>query len=401
MRKFKIIIPFLLFCFVLSSLYASDDSIAYVCDYDATDDFSDSIFPTYVIAKYPLWNFDTIKKKPLKTYLEFGGGYEEEDIDQDPLTGLKSVSSDTSSLKNIDYGILFSNFSLLAQQEIPLPFFYKHGFRLNLSATYTGRWQQATPTIENFKDNNTNLLSLLNDDEFDDVRLYGTPDLEGNRYFLTTSLNLGLSLNFPKFLGFSTYFSNTAYFSPSWMNNNSFANFYDGEDPYNGAEFNYFRNNMYLSETYVFFRKNYKDLLTRQKMLLLQLKFSHSTSYKYLEGSGIPKFMQTNENYRYGLSDSFRLTLDGPRTLTADTYPYISVFFTNSIYWGDLNNVDPSYDNPTRSFSFDNLSTYYGYEMRYRLGGIFYFKIYQDIDYSYSNKTWTPDDFEISFYVKI
>ena len=400
MRNFKILIPFLLFFCVSSILYASDSS-AYVYDYDATDDFSDSIFPTYIIAKYPFWNFDTIKDKPLKIYFEFGGGYEEEDIDQDPLTGLTSVSSDTSSLIDTDYGILFSNFSFLAKQEIPLPFFYTHGFRLNLSAEYTGRWQQATPTLENFKDNDTELLSLLNDDEFDDVRLYGTPDLQGNRYFFTTSFKLGLSLNFPKFLGFSTSFSNTAYLSPSWMNNNSFATFYDGEDPYNGAEFNYVRNDMYLSETFVFFRKNYKDVLTKQKMLLLQLKFTHSTSYKYLEGSGIPKFIQTDDNYRNGSSDTFKLTLDGPRTLTADTYPYISIYFTNSIYWGDLNNVDPSYDNPTREFSTDNLSTYYGYEMRYRMGGIFYFKMYQDTYYSYSNKTWTQNDPSISFYIKI
>jgi len=400
MRNFKILILFLLFFCVSSILYASDSS-AYIYDYDATDDFSDSIFPTYILAKYPLWNFDTIKDKPLKTYFEFGGGYEEEDIDQDPLTGLTSVSSATSSLLDTDYGILFSNFSLIAQQEIPLPFFYKHGFRLNLSATYTGRWQQATPTLENFKDNDTETLSLLNDAEFDGVRLYGTPDLQGNRYFFTTSINFGLSLNFPKILGFSTYFSNMTYLSPSWMNNNSFATFYNGEDPYNGAEFNYLRNNIYLSETYTFFRKDYKDVLTRHKMLLLQLKFSHSTSYKFLDGSGIPKFIQTNDNYRNGLSDTFKLTLDGPRTLTADTYPYASIYFTNSITWGDLNNVDPSYDNPTREFSVDNLSTYYGYEMRYRLGGIFYFKMYQDTYYSYSNKTWTQNDPSISFYIKI
>jgi len=385
--------------FYLQSLAAISSS-GEVTDYGTVDDLGLGTFPTYIVAEYPLWEIPTFSDMPLKSYFDIGGGYTEYSIDQDPLTGLSDpTSSATSDLIDEDYGVIFSSWNMRLKQELPLFGLNDMGFSLTVTGEYYGRWQQGIETISNIRDDTSAISSLYDYDQ----TLYGTPDLESNRYFLSTSFNLALSLGFPEFLGFSTSLTNTSYYSPTWMNNVSYFEFLSNGDEYNGASFDFFKNKSSLTESLTIFDTKYTDSISGEKLTKAKLKFYHNTSFNYLSGDSIPYYAQVNDNYTYGLSDSFHLTFEGPHTLSADTYPYASIYYYNTIDWGTLHNVDPDYadSEPVLEFGTDNLTTYAGLELHYKFLGIFHASVSQDIDYSYDDKSWSLDDMEFSAYVSI
>jgi hypothetical protein len=368
-----------------------------VIQYDTSDYLGLDTFPTYIIARYSLWKFPTIKDMPLASYFDIGGGYMDYEILQNPVTGLQDGDSNDDYDDYDDYidtyfGTVFSIWNLRFEQPVPVP----DNFKLKFFAEYGGRWQQAMDNL--FTQRNTAdapSISALSEE----ATLYGVPDLQGNRFLLATAVNAGFFLDLPKIAGITSNISETASFAPSGMSSiNPFA-FVVSDDAYNGADVNYFRNILTLSNCKVLLSHDYTDIFTGTRMTKYRLSLSNTLSYKYLNGTVVPAFVQVNDDLRNGLYEVLTLKLEGPHALTDDTYPYIALNLYNKFIWGELNNVNPEYGVP--SDSIHAADSYIGYELHYRIFGIFHLQFYQRYYFAKNSKIDMSWHNSLSFYVSI
>lgn len=331
-RKILILSSIVIFI-SLNNLFAISPS-SDVLSIGQDDDVGLDIFPVSSVINYDVFAFPINKKYPLNFEVQIFGGYESETIKQNPTTGFADWCDGFESLgiEGDTYGKIFSGGEFKFSQTLPISDSIPG--KLSFWTSYSTRFERPVDLVDYWSTAEGKSIFLGLDGTYNVIwngTLLGTPELQGNKYLNTNAINSGLSYSYNVFeLPYTL--SLKTYYAPSWFFNES-------SDTY-GGESDYLKlvTNCYISKTLVEYR--YNDLFTNKDSRLFELKLSNSLSYRYLNGTAVPMFVQDYDNLRHNIIDTIKLSAYGPQIFTNDTYLSGYLYYKANYEWGRLNNTD-------------------------------------------------------------
>ncbi len=406
MKKLGILLFCLFYCFPLVSLHSIylTNEVINVGMYSS---FAQGMFPTNVEVKYALPGLSLIPGNSTGLSFSLNAGYTGRTLTQDPQTGKYlywHIPSEISDILGTDYpvkvssySVLYSSWSMKFSQGLGYSPVTK-GDLVTLWASYDGQWEQAMERLLVSQDPLADKMFTYIDNQTITTRpifqgnLIGTPDLQGNRYMLSTSLKMGLSLDLKRSTsvtedGISANLSAT--FAPWWLLNDL--------DMFGGKS-DYWKLSFTLYAGYTFYQ-----LKQPNGWNWFSLVFYDELNYRYLDGPKVPKFAESGglwgvgpQNLNHNLTNTMRLYLYGPQFIAADCYPYMYLFLDLGYSGGYLNNTN-------HQTSYDYFMGSVGINFHLRLFGIFH--MYYDVGYVFGPErgkdrrdTW-PGSF--GFYISL
>ncbi|NCC70461.1 hypothetical protein EOM09_02670 [bacterium] len=339
------------------------------------------IFPVSSDITFDVYDFNFITDYPTKMTFDIEGGYGTRDNIQDPITGLESWCDNYSSSENNTYfqkdyryyGIIYSGWEMKFSQLLPIS--KKLPGNLTTWISTSGHYEQAIDLVQNYLNTNpyekvTIFNQLINDAN---EKFVGVPDLSGDHFSENFSLNLGFYYNQTIFNDISLNYYMYNYYSPYWYFNNT------SDDDSN---FSYYKFMQTLSFSKTLYNINYNDLFTGANHRLLGITLYNSTTYRYISGELIPRYMVDYYNLTHDINNSLELYIYGPQIISGDTYPYLKLFYYSDFRWGKLNNC--TFD----EYNNGHFSHYLAAFFDFRVIGIIHFqyRIYYYLQSSTYNK---------------
>ena len=362
--KFSLIIIYLIIA--QTNLFAISPT-SVVNSIGQSDYVGEGIFPVSSDITFNVYDFNFIKDYPTEMTFDIEGGYGTRYNIQDPITGLESWCENYSSSENNTYfqndyryyGIIYSGWEMKFSQ--PLPISKKLPGNLTAWISTSGHYEQAVDLLENYLNTNPyeentifNQLFLNKDETF-----IGTPDLSGDHFSNNYSLNLGFIYKQKIFNDISLNYYIYNYYSPYWYFNNK-----SNDD----SNFSYYKFKQTLAFSKTLYNINYNDLFTGANQRLFGIILYNSTTYRYITGESIPRYMVEYYNLTHDINNSLELYLYGPQIISRDTYPYLKLFYYSDFRWGKLNNC--TFD----EYNNGHFSHYLGAIFDFRVIGIIHFQ---------------------------
>ncbi|MGH4037271.1 MAG: hypothetical protein ACRQFF_05430 [Sphaerochaeta sp.] len=323
-----------------------------IVDIEQNDEVGSNIFPVGAYLNYGVYDFPTLPEGPLRFSVALSGGYTTNSISQNPSTGLANWDGwkYKDDMTTNEYGVIFSSYDFKLAQKIPVPFDLPGS--LDTWTSFFARYERPVTKasdIGNLAAGGSLNSPFINsdgslNDTFSTGDYVGTPDLNGNMYLRSFALKLGTRYSHKLFdLPYS--WSQSITFAPEYLLTNS------GTDKFGGAtDYIKLYESFYISKNLKSDR--YKGPITDHDFRLYSIVASNSLSYRYLKGDGVPIFIQDYNNLRNAISNTLRITFNGPQMITPDTYPYIYLEYVDEYRWGKLNNTSSENIYPTEdSFS--------------------------------------------------
>jgi hypothetical protein len=330
-----------------------------IVDIEQNDEVGSSIYPVGAYLNYGVYDFPTLPEGPLRFSVALSGGYTTHSISQNPSNGFASWCDGYKKdhMNTTSYGVIFSSYDFKLAQKIPVPFDLPGS--LDTWTSFFARYER--PVTKASDIGNIALGGSLNspfidsdgslNDTFSTGDYVGTPDLNGNMYLRSFALKLGTRYSH-KLFGLPYSWTQTFTFAPEYLLTNS------GTDEFGGAtDYIKLSESFYISKTLKSDR--YKGPITGQDFRLYSIVASNSLSYRYLNGAGVPNFDQSSSNLRHDISNTFRITFNGPQMFTPDTYPYIYLEYVDDYKWGHLNNSESNEKYPSEK-KFNHYYQIYG-----------------------------------------
>lgn len=340
-------------------------------------DFAQSLFPVAIEAKFTMPGLEVIPGNGTSLSFIMNAGYTPRRLLQDPRTGdyLKWNADGTTTLSDgtkftqdqAQYSALFSAWSLAYAQGFAYSPVTK-GDLITARISFDGRWEQAMERLEASRHDSwasDNLLTFVGPTGTRPIfsgDLIGTPDLQGNRYMLSTSLNLSLTFNLMNETNTAVdglEVSLSGLWAPWWLFNDF--NIFGGKT-------DYWKLSASLSAGYTLYQLQQKNGWNWFSVVL-----TDDFSYRYLDGRKVPKFAETGgiwkvsaQNLTHTLTNSTKLYLYGPQFIAEDCYPYLYAFLELGYTGGYLNNTN-------HQFSYQNFMGSAGVHVHLRMFGIFHF----------------------------
>ncbi len=373
--------------------------------------FAQGLFPTSIDVEFEMPGLHVFDDRGTRLAFSISAGYAPRELLQDPKTGDylkwehgKTKLSDGTEFDSDQkyYSTIFSTWNLAFSQGFgrsPI----NNGDLATLSISYAGRWEQATERLESFRhdswasDNKLTFVGPLQNGTIAtrpifDGPLVGAPDLQGNRYLLSTSINLGLVVNMytgTETTGDGFKWAVGATWAPWWLANDL--------DMFGGRS-DYWKISTSLSAEYTLYQLQQSNGWNWLSFTLYDL-----FSYRYLDGTSVPRYAETGgiwkvsaQNLQHSLTNSLRLYAYGPQFLTNDCYPYLYTFLDLGYSGGHLNNTD-------HTMTYHNFMGSTGVHLHLRMFGIFH--MYYEVGYVFGpekNKvaeTIWPGEF--GFYINL
>lgn len=350
------------------------------------------IFPVRSSITFDVYDFNFIEDYPTTMKFNINGGYSTRSIIQDPITGLvkwcdnfKDNPDAGTYLDNDDYdsyGIIYSGWEMKFSQLLPIS--EKLPGKLTTWISTAGHYEQAIDLLQIYQDPDPYQNDTIFNQLFLDANktFVGNPDLSGDHYSENFSLRLGFIYTQKIFNKISLNLNLNNYYSPYWFyNNNSDDN----------SNFSYYKFKPTLSLSKTIYNIKYNDLFNGSKFRLFSIKWSNTTSYRYITGESIPKYMvDYDNNLRHAIQNNLSLYLYGPQIIAKDTYPYIRLYYYADYKWGELNNCNYDEYN-SGEFSHSLRAT-----IEFRLIGIIHFQYKLKLDLDGFNLSHYPN-----FYVQL
>jgi hypothetical protein len=311
-----------------------------IVDIEQTTEVGSNIYPVGAYLNYGVYDFPTLPEGPLRFTVALSGGYTTHSISQNPSDGLAywCEGYEKNDMNTTSYGVIFSSYEFKLAQKIPVPFDLPGS--LDTWASFFARYERPVTTASTignlatggsfnspFIDSNGSLNPTFSSGDY-----VGTPDLNGNMYLRSFALKLGTRYSH-KLFGLPYSWTQSFTFAPEYLIANS------GNDKFGGkTDYMKLYENFYISKNLKSDR--YKGAVTGQDFRLYSIVASNSTSYRYLKGDGVPIFAQDYNNLANAISNTLRITFNGPQMFTPDTYPYIYLEYVDEYKWGQLNNTN-------------------------------------------------------------
>lgn len=294
-------------------------------------DFAYGTFPLSLWADFGVSGISLIDGVSTKIYARIEAGLTQRALKQYPQSG--DVIPADSSL-NRSYLVAFSDGSAVWEQGLVADEERPGEDKISISIALRMRWEQAFPTFKDMRDNDFSGI-FDEPDLFPDAFYVGTPELNGDRYFLSNSFSFTATYN--KFD--SHYLTPNGYkidasiiFAPFWLAN---------ELPiFNEIKTDAYRINVNGNYDYTILDKK-----TYSGKNLYSMYVTTSASATFLFGKSIPRYMQDKSFMgksivpRLFYSDIYaKLQFNGPEFLSLGTYPAAYVFIQNGVNAGPLIN---------------------------------------------------------------
>lgn len=366
MKKLGILLFCLFCCFPLVSLHSIylTNEVLNVGMYSS---FAQGMFPTNVDAEFTLPGLTVIPGNSTGLSFRLDFGYTGRSLTQNPQTGEYIDWNNHEFDKDYpsSYSVLYSAWSLKFSQGLAYSPVTK-GDLLTLWVSYDGRWEQAMERLEVSRD--PSAVKMFTSQVFPAGPLRGTPDLQGNRYMLSTALRTGFSLNLKKGTTATedgVSISGSVTFAPWWLLNDF--DMFGGKSDYMKLSFS-------VSAGYTLLQIKRANDWNKFSMVL-----TDTLDYRYLDGPKVPRFAESGgiwnvgpQNLAHNITNTLRLYLYGPQFIASDCYPYMYFFLDLGYSGGYLNNTD-------HTKSYDYFMGSAGVHVHLRLFGIFH--MYYDLGY--------------------
>lgn len=366
---------FLLILLSIANLGAAERYYQNIFNASYHSDFAFGAFPLSLWADFGIAGLELLPGNNTKFYTRVMAGLTERTLRQNPLTGYPLENGGHG------YSVVYSDGSIVFDQQIMRnPLTGGTMFSVKLSARM--RWEQAFATFREIRDENYAGIFKPELGLFPaggNVFLPGTPELSGDKYFVSNSINVGIV--FDNSVG-NNFFSDGYGFSldvimaPFWLINDLW--FID--EVYTDAyriDLNGYYNVTFLHETYGEDDKNQYSLYMHNRV---------DTSY--VTGESIPRYLGDRlfmGSYvvprEYYVSYHSELVFCGPEFITKATYPKVYISLDNAISVGPMVNC-PSIDK--------NLNFYGGFSVGAEISIFGYFKANFNYIYIYTDNPGSP-----------
>jgi|GEM_PF-1237813 hypothetical protein len=382
MKKTTLLVSFFLFAAVCTLPAVMLNDI--VLGVTMHPDFALNMFPVAIEAEFSMPGLEFNPGNSTSLTFTMNAGYTPRWLTQDPRTGafltwddtdstLLSDNSTTFSREQAEYSALFSAWSLALSQGLAYSPITK-GDLITATVSFDGRWEQAMERLEASRHADWALGGNLTFSDNSGTRsifsgpLLGTPDLQGNRYMLSTSLNAGITINLQNETNTTLdgiEIEASGLWAPWWLFND--LQWFDGTS-------DYWMLSAALSAGHTLYQKRRSNGYNTVSLVL-----SDDLSYRWLDGNKIPKFAETGgiwgvsaQNLTHALTNSLKLSVFGPQFIAQDCYPYAYAFLDMGYASGYLNNTG-------HSLKYSNFMGSTGVHVHLRLFGIFH--VFYEIGY--------------------
>lgn len=325
----------LVFCILFPS-FAEESFYQTIINASYLGDFAYGTFPLSLWADFGVSGIQFIPGVSTKVYARVEAGLTERGLKQYPSTGDIIPVDQTGG----SYSVAFSDGSIVLEQGVLADEERPGHDQVSISVSLRMRWEQAFATFDDIRNENGNGI-FGNDALFPVVDGFylGTPELSGNRYFLSNSF--GVSATYDKY--YSDYLAPNGFkmttnmvFAPFWLANDL--------ELFDGAKTDAYRIRLSGQYDYTFFDKK-----SRSGKNLYSMYVTANTSMTFLFGSAIPRYMQDKSFIGKSIVPRLfywdlygKLQFNGPEFLTLGTYPAVYVFMQQGLNAGKVINSNSS-----------------------------------------------------------
>lgn len=321
---------------MLSPIFATETFYQTIINASYLGDFAYNAFPLSLWADFGISGLEVAPDLTTRIYARVMAGLTERRLNQYPETG--DIIDIDRFPKSLSYAVAFSDGSLVFEQGVMKDPDYPSRDMLSISLSLRMRWEQAFATFKDIRNgdyggifDNTDLFPASSD-----TFLVGTPELSGNKYFLSNSFSFEVSFN----RLISDYMTRDGYkvdasmvFAPLWLGNN--LNFISSQIETDSYRFR-------VSGEYDYTILNKKSQSGKN---LYSLYVTASASGTFIFGKSIPRYLQDNSFMgksivpRLFYGDVYaKLQFNGPELLSLGTYPALYLFLQNGLNAGSLIN---------------------------------------------------------------
>ena len=303
-------------------------------------DFAYSVFPVSFWGEFGIDNLDFFEDLDTRAVVRVEAGLAQRTLRQNPQTG--EIITDHNPGEEENYSVVFSDGSVgIDQGVIDNPDPSKPDF-LTLSFSLGMRWEQAFASLNDIQHGDFSGL-FGNENYFPpsaEGNFPGTPDLSGNLYSLTNSVNISLYFrnlddHYLRPRGYN--FSASITFAPWWLFNDL---------PVFETRTDYYKMLYSVDWKHTILSQNQK---AQSDMNLYSLVFDFKMRCQFLFGDAVPRhaysvaFRTQEIPPRAFMTDVYAaVVLNGPEFLTKGTYPELTVFMENALSAGDVLNSPSS-----------------------------------------------------------
>ena len=332
---------------LLSPIFAAETFYQTIFNASYLGDFAYNAFPLSLWADFGISGLEVAPDLTTKIYARVMAGLTERRLNQYPETG--DIIDIDQFPESLSYAVAFSDGSLVFEQGVMKDPDYPSRDMLSISLSLRMRWEQAFATFNDIRVgdyggifDNTQLFPTTSSGSF----LAGTPELSGNKYFLSNSFSFDVSFN----RLITDYMTRNGYkidagmvFAPLWLGNNLRV-----ISPKIETDSYRFR----VSGEYDYTILNKKSQSGKN---LYSLYATASASTTFIFGKSIPRYLQDKSFMgksivpRLFYGDIYaKLQFNGPELLSLGTYPALYLFLQNGLNSGSL--INSSKESPDTEF---------------------------------------------------